>query len=155
MAVAYIPRTRELYKAFAPYRWVVNHDVPWTPLKKPLSESRLALACSGGILYRDQPRFHREDTSYRRVPKDASRAELTVWHFGYRTEDVRRDPNCVFPLERMRELEAEGLIGELMDPALSFMGGVYSARRVRTELGPALIEEVRAGGADALLLVPA
>ena len=155
MPVAYIPRTRELYRGYLPYQWVVNDAAPWTPLKKPVAQCKLALMSSGGILYRDQPRFHREDASYRRIPKQARREDLDIWHFGYPTKDAQSDPNCVFPLERLREFEAEGVIGELCDPAFSFMGGIYSARRVREELAPKIVEELRAARVDAFYLVPA
>jgi D-proline reductase (dithiol) PrdB len=156
MPVAYIPRTRELYSEFTPYRWVVNHDTPpWTPLKKPIAECKVALMSSGGILYRDQPRFHREDASYRRIPKDATQADLDVWHFGYLTADAKRDHNCVFPLARMRELEASGVIGELANPAYSFMGGVYSSRKIRDELAPNIADELKKAHVDAFYLVPA
>jgi D-proline reductase (dithiol) PrdB len=155
MPIDYIPRTRELYSQYEPYRWVVNDRIPWTPLARPLAQCRLALMTSGGILYRDQPRFHREDASYRRIPKHARRDELAIWHFGYPTADAARDPNCVFPLERLREFERDGIIGELVDPAFSFMGGVYSARKVREELAPAIAAELKAAHADAFYLVPA
>ena len=156
MPVAYIPRTRDLYDNFIPYRWVENDDPPaLTPLAKPIAECRVALISSGGIMYRDQPRFHREDASYRRIPKSATRDDLSIWHFGYPTRDAERDPNCVFPLERLRELEASGVIGELVDPAFSFMGGIYSARKVRDELAPQIISELKRAHADALFLVPA
>ena len=155
MPVDYIPRTRELYDDFTPYRWVVNDTVPFTPLTKPIASCRVALLTSGGVMYRDQPRFHREDASYRRIPKNARRDELNVWHFGYPTADAQQDPNCVFPLERIRELEAERVIGELIDPAFSFMGGIYSARKVRDELAPKIIDELKHAHADAFLLVPA
>ena len=156
MPVDYIPRTRELYNAYAPYRWVINETPPpWTPLKKPLAKSKVALMSSGGVLYRDQPRFHREDASYRAIPKNARRDELSIWHFGYPTRDAERDPNCVFPLERLHEFEAEGRIGELCDPAFTFMGGIYSARKVREELAPKIIEELRSRAVEAFYLVPA
>jgi D-proline reductase (dithiol) PrdB len=156
MPVEYIPRTRELYSDFKPYRWVVNETAPpWTPLRKPIRESKIALMSSGGIMYRDQPRFHREDASYRRIPKNARRDDLSIWHFGYPTGDAQSDPNCVFPLERMRELEASGVIGELSDPAFSFMGGIYSARKVRDELAPQIVDELKRAHADAFYLVPA
>ena len=155
MPVAYIPRTRELYSDFTPYRWVVNETVPWTPLRKPISESKIALISSGGIMYRDQPRFHREDASYRRIPKNAAKNELNIWHFGYPTRDAQQDPNCVFPLERLRELESQHVIGELSDPAFSFMGGVYSARKVRDELAPQIADELKRAHVDAFYLVPA
>jgi D-proline reductase (dithiol) PrdB len=156
MPVEYIPRTRELYSDFKPYRWVVNETAPpWTPLRKPIRESKIALMSSGGIMYRDQPRFHREDASYRRIPKDARPEDLSIWHFGYPTADAQSDPNCVFPLARMRELEAAGVIGELSDPAFSFMGGIYSARKVRDELAPQIVDELKRAHADAFYLVPA
>jgi D-proline reductase (dithiol) PrdB len=155
MPVDYIPRTRELYGDFTPYRWVVNESVPFTPLTKPIAECKVALMSSGGIMYRDQPRFHREDASYRRIPKHARRDELSVWHFGYPTGDAERDPNCVFPLERLRELETARVIGELSDPAFSFMGGIYSARKVRDELAPQIVDELKRAHVDAFFLVPA
>ena len=156
MPVEYIPRTRELYESYTPYRWVENHDTPsWTPLTKPIAKCKLALMSSGGILYRDQPRFHREDTSYRLIPKNATQADLDIWHFGYPTGDAKSDHNCVFPLVRLRELEAEGVTGELSDPAYSFMGGIYSSRRVRDELAPRIVDELKKAHVDAFYLVPA
>jgi D-proline reductase (dithiol) PrdB len=156
MPVEYIPRTRELYSGYTPYRWVVNTDTPpWTLLAKPIAECKVALMSSGGILYRDQPRFHREDASYRLIPKNATQADLDIWHFGYRTADAESDYNCVFPLARMRELEADGTIGELADPAYSFMGGIYSARKVREELAPKIADELKKARIDAFYLVPA
>lgn len=156
MPVAYIPRTRDLYSDFTPYRWVENDGpTPFTPLTKPIAECKVALISSGGVMYRDQPRFHHEDASYRRIPKSAARADLSIWHFGYPTADAQRDPNCVFPLERTRELEASRVIRELVDPAFSFMGGIYSARKVREELAPQIADELKRAHADALFLVPA
>jgi len=156
MPVDYIPRTRELYSDYNnPYRWVTNESVPWTPLRKPVAQSKIALISSGGIMYRDQPRFHREDASYRRIPKEATRADLNVWHFGYPTRDAQIDPNCVFPWERLKELEREKIIGELSDPCFSFMGGIYSARKVRDELAPQIADELKRAHVDAFYLVPA
>ena len=156
MPVEYIPRTRELYKSYAPYKWVVNSDTPqWTPLTRPIARCKVALMSSGGVLYRDQPRFHREDASYRLIPKDATQDDLDIWHFGYRTADAQADHNCVFPLARMRELEADGTIGELADSAYSFMGGIYSARKVREELAPLIADELKKARIDAFYLVPA
>jgi D-proline reductase (dithiol) PrdB len=156
MPVEYIPRTRELYNSYSPYRWTVNRDTPpWTPLSKPIAQAKLAVMTSGGILYGDQPRFHREDATYRIIPKNATQDELSVWHFGYRTADAEADHNCVFPLARLRELEAEGVIGELADPAYSFMGGVYSARKIRDELAPRIADELKRAHVEAFYLVPA
>ena len=85
---------------------------PWTPLKKPLAQCKVALMSSGGVLYRDQPRFHREDTSYRLIPKNAQRDELSVWHFGYPTGDAERDPN------QLGEEDGDGDDFDVADPQL-------------------------------------
>jgi len=156
MPVAYIPRTRELYASHAPYRWVVNEDAPWTPLTKPLSKCKVALISSGGVHHKDQVPFHfKDDISYYKISKDVNIRDLCVSHFGYRADDARKDPNCVFPIERLRELEAEGVIGEFVDPAYTFMGGIYSARKVRDELAPRMVEELTANRIDLFYLVPA
>jgi hypothetical protein len=55
----------------------------------------------------------------------------------------------------MRELETEHIIGELSDPALTFMGGIYSARKVRDELTPKIVDELKRAHVDAFYLVPA
>ena len=44
--LSYIDKSREFYAAQGydrPYRWARNDDAPFTPLAKPLSESRLGL----------------------------------------------------------------------------------------------------------------
>ena len=154
--IDYIPRTRELYANFLPYRWVVNDDAPWTPLKSPVAESRVALLSTGGLHTEDQAPFHyKDDISCYEIPKDVDYARLRVSHFGYLTTDSSADPNCVFPLERLRELESDGTIGEVADPAYSMMGGIYSARRVRNEVVPTVVEQVLHHKVEVLFLVPA
>ena len=55
----------------------------------------------------------------------------------------------------MDTLAAEcGRIGGLTRHAFTFMGGIYSSRRVRDELAPAIARAVVDEGADAALLVP-
>jgi D-proline reductase (dithiol) PrdB len=153
MPIAYIARTRERYSRYAPYRWVVNADAPWTPLGRPIAASRVALISSGGFHLEGQPLYGEDDTSIRAIPRDTPTADLRIYHHGYRDTDPDRDPNCVFPLDRLRELEAGGVIGALADPALSFVM-VYSARRETEERAPAMIEALRAARADVALLVP-
>ncbi len=153
MPIAYIARTRERYSRFAPYKWVVNTDAPWTPLAKPLAAARVALISSGGFYLDGQPPYVENDTSIRAIPTDAKVADLRIYHHGYRDTDPDRDPNCIFPIERFRELEAAGVIGAFADPALSFVM-VYSARREIEERAPAIIDALREARADAAFLVP-
>jgi D-proline reductase (dithiol) PrdB len=153
MPIPYIQRTRERYAQYAPYKWVANTDAPWTPLARPLKECRLALVSSGGFYLKDQPPFEENDASIRIIPKEVEPQDLRIYHHGYRDADADRDPNCVLPLERLRELEAAGVIGELAEAALSFVT-LYSGRREREERAPKIIAELRAMGVEAALLVP-
>ncbi len=153
MPIAYIARTRERYSAYAPYKWTVNTEAPWTPLARPIARTRVALISSGGFYLDGQAPFVDDDTSIRAIPRDAALADLRIHHHGYRDADPDRDPNCVFPIERLRELEAAGIIGALADPVLSFVM-VYSARREVEERGPVVVAALRRAGAEAALLVP-
>lgn len=156
--VDYLEVTRRTYDdlGYPPYQWVHHADVPpFAPVTKPLAESRVALIASGGIYRVGQVAFHhRDDTSYRVIPTDVPTDELRVTHFAYDLRDARADVNVVFPIDTLRDLRADGVIGGLTDDAYTFMGGIYSARKVRDELAPALVERVRAQEADLCLLVP-
>ena len=158
--VPYIERTRELYARQTPYRWVHNDreadPPPWTPIRKPLGELSIALISSGGAYLEAQEPFHfQNDASHREIPRDVDPSGLRISHFGYDTRDAKRDPSCVLPIRALCELESESSIARFPGPALSFMGGIYSARLVRDELAPRLLDEVLRQEADLAYLVPA
>ena len=157
--VDYIERTREQYSSlgYPPYKWVHNEDVPpFEPVSKPLAESRIGLIASGGIYRRGQIAFHyRDDTSFRIIPRDCETSSLRATHFAYDVTDARSDPNVVFPLETLRAEARDGGIGEIAPSAYTFMGGIYSVRKVRDRLAPALAGRMEDDAVDAALLVPA
>ena len=156
--VDYIDLTRETYQrlGYEPYRWAVSEDPPpWAPLDKPLAEARLGLIASGGVYLHGQVAFtHKDDTTHREIPADAAEVDLRATHFAYDTAAARRDPNSVFPLGTLRALARRGVIGGLAPLALTFMGGIYSQRRVAGELIPALVDRIIDLQPDAVLLAP-
>jgi D-proline reductase (dithiol) PrdB len=156
--VDYIEQTRAQYDAlgFPPYTWVENADTPpWAVLDKPLSECRVGLIASGGIYRAGQVAFHhKDDVSFRIIDAATPRDELRITHFAYDQRDARRDPNAVFPLDTLQALVEEGTIAGIAANAYTFMGGIYSARRVRDQLAPALADRVIADEVDVVLLVP-
>ncbi len=156
--VEYIKRIRDQYArlGYKPYQWVNHQDTPpWQPLRKPLSECRVGLIASGGIYVAGQTAFHfKDDTSFRTIPTDVNIADLRTAHFAYDQADARCDPNVVFPVGTLRRLVADGVIGSLTEHAFTFMGGIYSSRRVRDELAPRLTERLIAERGDLALLVP-
>ncbi len=156
--VDYIERTREQYSAlgYPIYQWVESESPPaWAPLQKPLSESRVGLIASGGIYVEGQIAFHfKDDISYREIATDTPTDKLRATHFAYDLTDARSDPNVVFPLDRLREFVDDGTIGSLAPRAYTFMGGIYSSRKVRDVIAPALKERMREDEVDVVLLVP-
>ena len=156
--VDYIEVTRRTYDAlgYPPYGWVHSEDPPaFVKLSKPLSECRVGLIASGGVYRQGQIAFHyRDDASYRIVDRDVPNSELRASHFAYDLRDARQDINVVFPLEPLRTLASRGVIGEVAPEAYTFMGGIYSARKVREELAPALVDRMITQRADVALLVP-
>ncbi len=157
--IDYIERTRDQYAAlgYPPYRWVELPEAPpFTPLAKPLRECRVGLVASGGLYRIGQRAFHfKDDLSYRAIPTDTPAHELRASHFAYDTTDARQDPNVVFPYETLKDLAAVGRIGSLAAMAYTFMGGIYSARKVRDILAPALAGALVRDEVDVAIMVPA
>ena len=157
--VDYIERTRAQYAAlgYPPYRWVHNEDTPpFETVSKPLAASRIGLIASGGVYRKGQIAFHyRDDSSFRIIPADTRIRELRVTHFAYDLTGARADPNVVFPLKTLRAEARDGGIAEVGPNAYTFMGGIYSACKVRDVLAPALAGRMEDDAVDAVVLVPA
>ncbi len=158
MTVQYMQAITERYKSlgYAPYHWfAVDDPPPWRAFAKKLAYARIGLVSSAGAYALGQAAYHyKDDTSVRLIPSDIADRDL---RFSHVTEnylvDARRDPGCILPLAALRALEAEGVIGGIARTVLSCMGGIYSQRRVREELAPAMFAKLRAQDVDAALLV--
>lgn len=157
--IDYIERTREQYDAlgYPAYRWVENEDVPpFTPLARPLSESRVGLVASGGLYQLGQTAFHfKDDLSFRAIDVETAAENLRVSHFAYDSTDAKADVNVVFPYQTLKDLARLGRIGSLSRRAYTFMGGIYSARKVRDTLAPAIAEQLVRDEVDVAIMVPA
>ena len=156
--VDYIPRitAQNSGLGYGEYQWLESQNAPaWTPLTKPLSDSKVGLICTGGIYAAGQTSFHfKDDTTYRAISTDADVEDLRATHFAYDLTDARKDINVVFPVEQLRTMVDEGVIDSIAPDAYTLMGGIYSTRRVREELIPALVDRVLADEVDVVLLVP-
>ncbi|MCX6021063.1 MAG: glycine/sarcosine/betaine reductase selenoprotein B family protein [Chloroflexi bacterium] len=97
---------------------------PWAALRKPIREARVALITTGGVYIEgEQAPFELEgDSTMRVIPKDTPRERLKIAHNKYDIRGALEDINIIFPYERMKEMEAEGAIGELWPECYSWMG---------------------------------
>lgn len=159
--VAYVPCINEHYQSlgFPAYRWSVFDSAPWTPLKKPLGECRIALLSGGGISLKSQPPYDPKsvnDFSLREIPRDAGAGDFVINYSYYDHVDADKDINCVFPIERFRELEAEGFIGELAPVSIATgMGRMYKRSQLQNEIIPGIFRRLEEEKVDALFLIAA
>lgn len=151
-------------------RWTYD-DGPFTPLSKPLSESRvLLLTSSGHFAAGSDPEpfgvsdmtqeeavarigdFLREAPVLSAIPRDIHPDGLRVRHGGYDVRSVRRDPNVALPRDRLVEAEETGRIGELAPELLSFPGATAQGRLEQAL--PGWVDRIRGADVDLALLVP-
>lgn len=127
--------------------------VVWTPVTKPLNEMVVALVTAAGVHLKSDERFNLAgDTSFRMVPGDVDSSELMVSHGGYDNSDVNKDINCMFPIDRVRELAKEGFIKDIAPVNFGFMGGGGDVKYFTEVTGPKIAEELKNEGVDAVLL---
>ena len=128
---------------------------PFVRPGKPLARSRLALVTTGGVHLPNQRRFDIDDfegdCSYREIPADAE--ELT-WTHAYYRPDEGSDLDAVFPLETLRQLAEEGLVGGLGPRHFSFMGAIHDPTPLVEETAPEVARKLVGDGVDAVLLTP-
>jgi D-proline reductase (dithiol) PrdB len=74
----------------------------------------------------------------------------------YSHRDADRDINCIFPIERLRELADDGIIGAVaLNHYSGFMGRIYTRSAVTNDAAPALARRLKEEEVDAAALVPA
>ncbi|MDA0987885.1 MAG: glycine/sarcosine/betaine reductase selenoprotein B family protein [Chloroflexi bacterium] len=79
--------------------------------------------------------------------------QLRVKHRGYDISGPEADMNCVFPLQRLLEMEAEGKIGELAPTAYSFMGLISAnTNALMEETAPEVARRLKQAGVDAAFI---
>ena len=162
--IPYVTRSRAYYLAQGyenPYHWAQFDDVPFTPLSKPLAESRVALVTTAAEF---QPDLEDQGprAPYNAAAKFAhvysrpieSNPDLRISHIGYdRKHTVADDINAYFPLERMKEAVSAGRIGELT--ARFYAAPTTRSQRATIEKdAPEILKQMREDGAEAAVLVP-
>ena len=135
-------------------------EIPWVQPAKPLRQAKLALVTTSGIHHQDQPPFDMADVdgdpSYRVLDGEKLFNAFQVTHDYYDHTDARKDPNIIFPLDRLRELVSEGVIGSLAATHYSFMGHIDGPliRELVEVKAPEIAAMLQAEKVDAVLLTP-
>ncbi len=137
-----------------------SSDVPWAPVTKSVGRSTIALVTTAGVHHRDQPPFDMKDRdgdpTFRIINLEKPLSTLMITHDYYDHSDADKDLNIVFPIERLREFEREGIIGTLADRHYGFMGHI-TGKHILTlinETAPAVALRLKKAGVDIVLLTP-
>ncbi|MGA7990919.1 MAG: glycine/sarcosine/betaine reductase selenoprotein B family protein [Thermoanaerobaculia bacterium] len=144
----------------ATYRYRTLDPIPFARPRKPLHEARVALVSSGAVHLPSQEPFDEErkggDVSFRVIPRDTDVATLGIAHKSdaFDQTGFLADRNLGFPLDRLREMEAAGVIGGLAPRTISFMGSISAPGRLVKETAPEAADLLEADGVDVALLVP-
>lgn len=135
--------------------------IPWAAPAKPLQQAKLALVTTSGIHHRDQTPFDMLDSygdpSYRKLDGEKLFDDYQITHDYYDHTDAHKDPNIIFPLDRLRELVSEGIIGSLAADHYSFMGHI-DGPHIDTLVGTTakeVAQELKKDRVDLVLLTPA
>ena len=125
----------------------------FTPLTKPLSECIVGFASACGVHLKTQKPYRTSgDRTWRQVPKNVRPDELMITHGGYDHTDVNRDINCMWPYERMQELEEQGVFKHFCDMNAGFMGGGGDVDHLKNVIGPEIAAMFKEEGADIILM---
>lgn len=125
----------------------------WAPVTKELKDMRVAIVSAAGIHLKSDKRFNLSgDFTYRTIPGDTPTSELMVSHGGYDNGDANKDINCMFPLDRLRELAADGFIKEVAPTQVGFMGGGGNQEKLKHETGPAIAKILKDEDVDAIIM---
>jgi D-proline reductase (dithiol) PrdB len=142
-----------------------NHPaIPWTAVGKPLAECKVALLTTAGVSMKGDAPFDMElerkrptrgDPSWRRLRADATSETIEANHLHIDTGYIERDLNVALPLDRLRALVDEGVVGAMAESHYSIMG--YQGNDSSTllqESAPAIAEAMKSEEVDLALLAP-
>ncbi len=127
---------------------------PWiTP--KPVESSTVAIIWTAGLHRRADTRFKPGAIDYRLLPDDVDFADVVVSHVStnFDRSAFQQDPNIWFPIDRLRELEADGEIGGISRWHYSFMGAQPNHEALAVT-GEEVGRLLAADDVDLALLVP-
>ena len=142
------------------YRWRTIDPVPVAPLAKPLSKRRVALFSSAGfVVPGDEPfsdKVRGGDHSYRVIPADTDVQALEEYHRwdSFSHDGLEADRNMGLPLDRLHELEEQGVIGSVAPRHISVMGSITAPGRYIKKTLPEAAQILVSDEVDVALMVP-
>ncbi len=115
-----------------------------------LSQRRIAIVSSAALIGRGKAPFHFGSTEVRTVSAARPASDILMSHvsINFDRSGFQRDLNTVYPIDRLHELAAEGVIGGVADTHYTIMGSsdpdgmVNSADQIAGQLRQERIDSV-------------
>lgn len=119
-----------------------------------LSERRVAIISTAGLSRRGDRHYSYDADDYRIIPGSTPSADIVMSHISsnFDRTGFQRDYNIAFPLDRLREMAADGEIGSVGDYHYSFMGSTHPDRMEATARHLAGL--LKSDNVDAAILIP-
>jgi len=133
---------------------------PFFSFKRGLSQARVALITTTGVYVQGQNPFDVDavlgDSSYRAIPSDVEAADLRIAHTHYPHERALEDINVIFPVQRLRELRDEGVVGSITSSHYSFGFDLHVKELINPGNGTAhaVARALKEDGVDAVFFTP-
>ena len=131
--------------------------IPMPPAVKDMSKAKLMLITDGGLVPKGNPDKIEGSAATRwgaysiEGLDDLAGKDYEISHGGYDPRFVQEDPDRLVPLDALREMEREGVIGELHNEFLSTSGLANPLSNTR-RIGKEMVEKVKREGVDAVIL---
>jgi D-proline reductase (dithiol) PrdB len=126
---------------------------PW--VKGPaLSKRRVALLSTAALNLRSDAVYQRDDKSFRVIPGNVDPGQVVMSHssVNFDRTGFQQDLNVCFPLQRLHELAADGVIGSVARFHFTVSGAPHPAELEKS--ARSIASAMRADGVDTVFLVP-
>ncbi|MFL2526859.1 MAG: glycine/sarcosine/betaine reductase selenoprotein B family protein [Candidatus Azotimanducaceae bacterium] len=123
-------------------------------IPKPLSDSKVAIVTSASLHHEDDDDFAPSDTGYRVLEKDRRDIVVGHWSPNFDASGVSADLNVVFPIDRLQELENQGVIGSVSEVHIAVAGNQFDLSGIRLDGGPSAAALLNKHEVDVVLLTP-
>lgn len=134
-----------------------NHEeIPIPSLSKPLSQCKIGLVTDGGLVPAGNPdnQVPTNSKAYKRYSIDGMETldakDWEVSHQGYNNAFVLQDPNRLVPVDALRKMVKEGVIGSLDDVFYS-TAGVMTPMEKCKEFGEGIAKALKEAMCDAAI----
>ena len=119
----------------------------------PLEEATIAIVTTAALAYPGEP-WEDQSHEYRLFDRDAQGLIMAHNSTNLDRSGFALDRNVAYPIDRLKEMEAEGRIGKVAPRHASFIGSTFELSTFLFDTGPRLAAALQGDGVDIAILTP-